>query len=118
TDQVVERYCRAKQEIANDRIDRAILWLKEARALFKGDYLPDFDAADYRIEETLKWEREHAEIERLLLRCYADCPDDAIKHEALDTAHSILSRYEDDGDMLRSIERVAQRFQDHRLLQR
>ncbi|MGB9754988.1 hypothetical protein [Roseiflexus castenholzii] len=119
TDQVLERYRRAKQEIADGRIDRAILWLKEARALFKGDYLPDFDAADHRIErETLKWERECTEIERFLLECYADYPDDAIKHEALDTAHSILSRYEDDGDMLRSIEHVAQRFQDHRLLQR
>jgi hypothetical protein len=45
--------------------------LEEALRLFHGDYLPQYDAPDYRIDpEQRRWERERVQIEKLLLRSY------------------------------------------------
>jgi len=93
--------------------------LEEALRLFHGDYLPQYDAPDYRIDpEQRRWERERVQIEKRLLRSYLRLPDLSARQRAPDIADAILSRNEDDPEMVRLVLDVAQRLRDNHLLQR
>jgi hypothetical protein len=122
TDQVLALSNSASQDIdiEQGRIDEAaVAALEEALRLFHGDYLPQYDAPDYRIDlEQRRWERERVQIEKLLLRSYLSLPDLSARQRAPDIADAILSRNEDDPEMVRLVLDVAQRLQDNRLLQR
>jgi hypothetical protein len=119
TDQVLALSNSARQDIAQGRIEAAVAALEEALRLFHGDYLPQYDAPDYRIDpEQRRWERERVQIEKLLLRSYLRLPDLSARQRAPDIADAILSRNEDDPEMVRLVLDVAQRLQDHHLLQR
>jgi hypothetical protein len=119
TDQVLALSNSARQDIAQGRIEAAVAALEEALRLFHGDYLPQYDAPDYRIDpEQRRWERERVQIAKLLLRSYLRLPDLSARQRAPDIADAILSRNEDDPEMVRLVLDVAQRLQDNRLLQR
>ncbi len=119
TDQVLALSNSARQDIAQGRIEAAVAALEEALSFFHGDYLPQYDAPDHRIDpEQRRWERERVQIEKRLLRCYLHLPDLSARQRAPDIADAILSRNEDDPEMVRLVLDVAQRLQDHRLLQR
>jgi hypothetical protein len=119
TDQVLALSNSASQDIEQGRIEAAVAALEEALRLFHGDYLPQYDAPDYRIDpEQRRWERERVQIEKLLLRSYLRLPDLSARQRAPDIADAILSRNEDDPEMVRLVLDVAQRLQDHHLLQR
>ena len=122
TDQVLALSNSASQDIdiEQGRIDEAaVAALEEALRLFHGDYLPQYDAPDYRIDlEQRRWERERVQIEKLLLRSYLSLPDLSARQRAPDITDAILSRNEDDPEMVRLVLDVAQRLQDNRLLQR
>lgn len=121
TDQVSALTRRAEQAITNGQIAHAISSLKEALDLFKGDYLQEFNAVEYRIDDEVhKWEDERNKIEQRLLRFYLDTPDltDADRQRMLHAADGLLTRSDGDPDVLDLIERAAQRCRDHRLLQR
>jgi hypothetical protein len=119
TDQVLALSNSASQDIEQGRIEAAVAALEEALRLFHGDYLPQYDAPDYRIDpEQRRWERERVQIEKLLLRSYLRLPDLSARQRAPDIADAILSRNEDDPEMVRLVLDVAQRLQDNRLLQR
>jgi hypothetical protein len=119
TDQVLALSNSARQDIAQGRIEAAVAALEEALSFFHGDYLPQYDAPDHRIDpEQRRWERERVQIEKLLLRSYLRLPDLSARQRAPDIADAILSRNEDDPEMVRLVLDVAQRLQDHHLLQR
>jgi len=119
TDQVLTLSNSARQDIAQGRIEAAVAALEEALSFFHGDYLPQYDAPDHRIDpEQRRWERERVQIEKLLLRSYLRLPDLSARQRAPDIADAILSRNEDDPEMVRLVLDVAQRLQDNRLLQR
>jgi hypothetical protein len=119
TDQVLALSNSAQQDIAQGRIEAAVAALEEALSFFHGDYLPQYDAPDHRIDpEQRRWERERVQIEKRLLRCYLHLPDLSARQRAPDIADAILSRNEDDPEMVRLVLDVAQRLQDNRLLQR
>jgi hypothetical protein len=119
TDQVLALSNSAQQDIAQGRIEAAVAALEEALSFFHGDYLPQYDAPDYRIDhEQRRWERERVQIEKFLLRSYLRLPDLSARQRAPDIADAILSRNEDDPEMVRLVLDVAQRLQDHHLLQR
>jgi hypothetical protein len=119
TDQVLALSNSARQDIAQGRIEAAVAALEEALSFFHGDYLPQYDAPDHRIDpEQRRWERERVQIEKRLLRCYLHLPDLSARQRAPDIADAILSRNEDDPEMVRLVLDVAQRLQDNRLLQR
>ena len=119
TDQVLALSNSARQDIAQGRIEAAVAALEEALRLFHGDYLPQYDAPDHRIDhEQRRWERKRVQIEKLLLRSYLSLPDLSARQRAPDITDAILSRNEDDPEMVRLVLDVAQRLQDNRLLQR
>jgi hypothetical protein len=119
TDQVLALSNSARQDIAQGRIEAAVAALEEALSFFHGDYLPQYDAPDHRIDhEQRRWERERVQIEKLLLRSYLRLPDLSARQRAPDIADAILSRNEDDPEMVRLVLDVAQRLQDNHLLQR
>jgi hypothetical protein len=120
TDQVLALSNSASQDIEQGRIDEAaVAALEEALRLFHGDYLPQYDAPDHRIDhEQRRWERKRVQIEKLLLRSYLSLPDLSARQRAPDITDAILSRNEDDPEMVRLVLDVAQRLQDNRLLQR
>jgi len=119
TDQVLALSNSASQDIEQGRIEAAVAALEEALRLFHGDYLPQYDAPDYRIDlEQRRWERKRVQIEKLLLRSYLSLPDLSARQRAPDITDAILSRNEDDPEMVRLVLDVAQRLQDNRLLQR
>ncbi len=119
TDQVLALSNSARQDIAQGRIEAAVAALEEALSFFHGDYLPQYDAPDHRIDpEQRRWERERVQIEKLLLRSYLRLPDLSARQRAPDIADAILSRNEDDPEMVRLVLDVAQRLRDHHLLQR
>ncbi len=119
TDQVLALSNSARQDIAQGRIEAAVAALEEALSFFHGDYLPQYDAPDHRIDpEQRRWERERVQIEKRLLRCYLHLPDLSARQRAPDIADAILSRNEDDPEVVRLVLDVAQRLQDNRLLQR
>ncbi len=119
TDQVLTLSNSARQDIAQGRIEAAVAALEEALSFFHGDYLPQYDAPDHRIDpEQRRWERERVQIEKRLLRCYLHLPDLSARQRAPDIADAILSRNEDDPEVVRLVLDVAQRLQDHHLLQR
>jgi hypothetical protein len=119
TDQVLALSNSARQDIAQGRIEAAVAALEEALSFFHGDYLPQYDAPDHRIDpEQRRWERERVQIEKLLLRSYLRLPDLSARQRAPDIADAILSRNEDAPEMVRLVLDVAQRLQDHHLLQR
>ena len=109
----------ASQDIEQGRIEAAVAALEEALSFFHSDYLPQYDAPDHRIDhEQRRWERERVQIEKRLLRSYLRLPDLSARQRAPDIADAILSRNEDDPEMVRLVLDVAQRLQDHHLLQR
>ena len=119
TDQVLALSNSARQDIAQGRIEAAVAALEEALSFFHGDYLPQYDAPDYRIDhEQRRWERERVQIEKFLLRSYLRLPDLSARQHAPNIADAILSRNEDDPEMVRLVLDVAQRLQDNHLLQR
>lgn len=119
TDQVLALSNGASQEIGQGRVEAAVAALEEALGFFHGDYLPQYDAPDHRIDpEQRRWERERVQIEKRLLKCYLHLPDLSARQRAPDIADAILSRNEDDPEMVRLVREVAQRLQDCRLLQR
>jgi hypothetical protein len=119
TDQVLALSNSAQQDIAQGRIEAAVAALEEALSFFHGDYLPQYDAPDYRIDhEQRRWERERVQIEKFLLRSYLRLPDLSARQHAPNIADAILSRNEDDPEMVRLVLDVAQRLQDNHLLQR
>lgn len=119
TDQVLALSNSASQDIGQGRIKEAVAALEEALGFFHGDYLPQYDAPDHRIDpEQRRWERERMQIEKRLLKCYLHLPDLSARQRAPDFADAILSRNEDDPEMVRLVREVAQRLQDCRLLQR
>lgn len=119
TDQVLALSNGASQEIGQGRVEAAVAALEEALGFFHGDYLPQYDAPDHRIDpEQRRWEREWVQIEKRLLKCYLHLPDLSARQRAPDIADAILSRNEDDPEMVRLVREVAQRLQDCRLLQR
>lgn len=121
TDQVIALRRRAEQAIADGQARQAVELLEEALALFHGDYLQEFNAADYDIyHESRTWERERVKIEKRLLGLYLDFPDptDADRQRMLHIADGLLTRSEDDLDARRLIACTARRCGDHRLLQR
>lgn len=119
TDQVLALSNGASQEIGQGRVEAAVAALEEALGFFHGDYLPQYDAPDHRIDpEQRRWEREWVQIEKRLLKCYLHLPDLSARQRAPDIADTILSRNEDDPEMVRLVREVAQRLQDCRLLQR
>jgi hypothetical protein len=119
TDQVLALSNSAQQDIAQGRIEAAVAALEEALSFFHGDYLPQYDAPDYRIDhEQRRWERERVQIEKFLLRSYLRLPDLSARQHAPNIADAILSRNEDDPEMVRLVLDVAQRLRDNHLLQR
>lgn len=121
TDRVVALQRRAEQAIVDRQIRSAIEFLEEALSLFQGDYLQEFDAADYDIYPELRiWERERMKIEKRLLDLYLDLPNltDADRQRMLHIADGLLTRSEGDSDARRLITCAAQRCGDYRLLQR
>lgn len=121
TDRVVALQRRAEQAIVDRQIRNAIELLEEALSLFQGDYLQEFDAADYDIyPESHIWERRRLTIERHLLELYLDIPDptDADRQRMLRVAVESLTRNEGDPDVVNLARRVARRCGDHSLLQR
>ncbi|MBO9324550.1 MAG: hypothetical protein J7463_03665 [Roseiflexus sp.] len=119
TDQVLALSNSARQDIVQGRIEAAVAALEEALSFFHGDYLPQYDAPDHRIDpEQRRWERERVQIEKLLLKCYLRLPDLSARQHAPNIADAILSRNEDDPEMVRLVLDVAQRLQDNHLLQR
>jgi hypothetical protein len=119
TDQVLALSNSAQQDIAQGRIEAAVAALEEALSFFHGDYLPQYDAPDYRIDhEQRRWERERVQIEKFLLRSYLRLPDLSARQHAPNIADAILSWNEDDPEMVRLVLDVAQRLQDNHLLQR
>ncbi len=119
TDQVLALSNSARQDIAQGRTEAAVAALEEALSFFHGDYLPQYDAPDHRIDhEQRRWERERVQIEKRLLRSYLRLPDLSARQRAPDIADAILSRNEDDPEMVRLVLDVAQRLRDNHLLQR
>jgi hypothetical protein len=119
TDQVLALSNSARQDIAQGRTEAAVAALEEALSFFHGDYLPQYDAPDHRIDhEQRRWERERVQIEKRLLRSYLRLPDLSARQHAPDIADAILSRNEDDPEMVRLVLDVAQRLRDNHLLQR
>ncbi|MGQ9547932.1 MAG: BTAD domain-containing putative transcriptional regulator [Roseiflexus sp.] len=119
TDQVLALSDKARLDIEQGRIEAAVAALEEALGFFHGDYLPQYDAPDHRIDpEQRRWERERVQIEKRLLKCYLHLPDLSARQRAPDIADAILSRNEDDPEMVRLVREVAQRLQDCRLIQR
>jgi hypothetical protein len=121
TDQVVELHRRAEQDIADGQMRNAIAWLERALALFHGDYLQEFDAAEYRIDhEVYRWERRRSMIEQRLLELYLNAADltDADVQQMQVIAHRMLTHNDDDPAVVALVERVGRRCRDTRLLQR
>ncbi|MCS7288776.1 MAG: hypothetical protein NZ699_06560 [Roseiflexus sp.] len=120
TDRVVALNRHAEQAIANGQMRNAIELLEEALALFQGDYLQEFNAADYDIFESHTWARRRLMIERRLLELYLDIrnPTDADRQRMLHVAVGSLTRNENDPDLVNLARHVAQHCDDHRLLQR
>ncbi len=120
TDQVIALYRRAEQDITAGRMRSAIALLEEALSLFHGDYLQEFDAAEYRIDhEVHRWECERSMIEQRLLSIYLNIPDltDADRQRMSRLADALLTRSQGDSDVVNLVRRIAQRCGNHRLLQ-
>ncbi|MFQ3632111.1 BTAD domain-containing putative transcriptional regulator [Roseiflexus sp.] len=117
TDQVVKLHQRAEQARAEGRISDAIALLEEALALFHGDYLPEFESGEVRIDDAVRrWERIRERIERQLFECYLTTPhlSDDDCHRIPDIVDGIQARNDGDPHIAALAERVIQRCRNSR----
>ncbi len=117
TDKVVELHRRAEQALADGQISDAIKLLEAALALLHGDYLPEFESVEVRIDDAVRrWERIRERIERQLLNCYLTMPhlsDDDCRRIP-DIADGIRARNDGDLEIADLVGRVIQRCRNSR----